>query len=220
MERGIQMPILSVPESTLHYTAIGDSLTVGKMSGLFAPGFAERFALKLRTFEHCCIIPSKFAKNGATSGEIFQMAQLPPIAQALGQSSIVTITSGGNDLIDGGLSFLRTHQIQTIETAIETALANNCRILNCVAHLQQINNVNGNILLLNMYNPFQSIEEADRGIQSYNHRLQQLGGIPGVKIVDIYHVFKGHLPYLLSSDGIHPNSEGYEVIANTLMNYA
>lgn len=214
------MPTLSIPyQKTIHYTAVGDSLTVGKMSGLFTPGFVERFAIKLMEFQTDCIIPSKFAKDGATSGEILQMIQLPPIAQDLAQSKVVTITSGANDLINGGRAFLCTHQVRDIETAITTALHNNCQILNYISQLQQYTNINGQILLLNMYNPFPTLAEADQGIQHYNQQLQQLGAIPHVKIVDIYHVFKAYLPYLLSTDGIHPNSAGYEVIANTLMNY-
>ncbi len=132
----------------------------------------------------------------------------------------MTLTSGGNDLIDGGKAFLRNRHLAVIESAIQIALQNNWQLVQHIQHLQYELRTNGQIYLLNMYNPFPNLPEADHGIQRYNYHIDQLTPLPSVRIVDIYSVFRGRTPYLLSRDGVHPNNEGYELIADTLMHYS
>jgi lysophospholipase L1-like esterase len=45
-----------------------------------------------------------------------------------------------------------------------------------------------------------------------NDRIQQIGGAENVPIVDVYAAFNGNLT-LLGDDGLHPNANGYAVMA-------
>ena len=47
-----------------------------------------------------------------------------------------------------------------------------------------------------------------------NERILQIGGAENIPIVDVYAAFKGDLT-LLGDDGLHPNVNGYAVIATT-----
>ncbi|WEG13747.1 GDSL-type esterase/lipase family protein [Pullulanibacillus sp. KACC 23026] len=205
------------PSLPIMYTAIGDSLTVGKGSGLFAPGFVERYATELGYLGAHPVLPHKFARIGATSGEILSFTFNPGITYLLADSPIITITSGGNDLIQAGEQFLKTKDIRLIPAAIQQALSNNGRMIQQILDLQKSKHNQGQVYLFNMYNPFPSQPEAEEGIRAYNRALEQLQAY-GVKIVDIYHAFQGRTPYLLSRNDVHPNSEGYQVMTDALLN--
>lgn len=204
------------PPSPIRYVAIGDSLTVGMGSSFLSPGFVERFAQQVGEARSELVTVNKFARDGATSGEILFHAQDPPIAYNLQPAQLVTITSGGNDLINAGKAYLISHDVRVIHEAIQRASQNNQRLVTYIREIQAANFTQSDIWLLNMYNPFPNSLEADRWIRAYNANLSQVAQSAKVRVADIYHAFLGRTAYLLSSDGVHPNDEGYAVIANVL----
>ena len=73
------------------------------------------------------------------------------------------------------------------------------------------------VRLLNLYNPFPSIELADKWISgSFNRHLKQLESAPQIKVIDTYAVFKGREKEYLSIDRVHPSSRGYEAMSEKL----
>ena len=88
--------------------------------------------------------------------------------------------------------------------------------------LEKIGDIKGDkdtrylVRLLNLYNPFPSIELADRWISGFNRHLKQLESAPQIKVIDTYAVFKGREKEYLSIDRVHPNSRGYEAMAENL----
>jgi lysophospholipase L1-like esterase len=50
-------------------------------------------------------------------------------------------------------------------------------------------------------------------VTQLNDRIQQIAGIEAVPLVDVYAAFNGNLA-LLGDDGLHPNANGYAVIAS------
>jgi lysophospholipase L1-like esterase len=210
------LPGLPPPSSPIRYTAIGDSLTVGMGASFLSPGFVERFAQKVGETRSQLVTVNKFARVGASSGEILFHAQDPPIAYHLQQADLVTLTSGGIDLIDAGKAFLKSQDMRVIYEAIQRSTFNNLRLMTYIRELQATHFTNSDIWILNMYNPFPTIPETDHWIRAYNYNLSQAAQSAKVRVADIYHAFLGRTPYLLSRDGIHPNDAGYEVIANVL----
>ena len=202
----------------IRYVAVGDSLTVGKGASFLNPGFVERFAHKLGETRSQLVTVHKFARVGATAEEILHLVQDPPIAYQLQNAELVTLTSGGNDLIDAGKAFLHSRDLRVIYEAIQRATLSNQRLMTYIRNLQAANFKFGDIWILNMYNPFPSIPEADQWIRDYNFNLAMAAQSAKVRVADIYHAFLGRTPYLLSRDGVHPNDEGYAVMANVLFN--
>jgi lysophospholipase L1-like esterase len=49
-------------------------------------------------------------------------------------------------------------------------------------------------------------------VTQLNDRIQLIGGVENIPIVDVYTAFNGNLA-LLGDDGLHPNADGYAVIA-------
>lgn len=202
----------------IKYIAIGDSLTVGKGASFLRPGFVERFAHKIGDSQSHFVTINKFAHNGATSGEILHHVHTPSLAYSLQQADLVTLTSGGNDLIDAGKAFLKSRDYRVIYEAIQRASINNFQLLTYIRELQAAGGKFSDIWILNMYNPFPAIPETNQWISEFNAQLAQAAMSAKVNVADIYHAFLGRTPYLLSRDGVHPNDEGYAVMANVLFN--
>jgi len=198
----------------LHYVAIGDSLTVGIGSDLFHPSFVGYYAdLASRALERP-VFTDKFARSGATTAEIFNVLYLPAISESLRTSDLVTLTAGGNDLIDAAQAFLLDGNEARLLSASERAIAHIKKIIERIHFLHNPEHHCYAIRLLNLYNPFPSIPQADTWIQSFNRHLNEYARYPHIKIADIYSAFQGRQNALLH--GIHPNDRGYEVMAEVL----
>jgi lysophospholipase L1-like esterase len=53
-------------------------------------------------------------------------------------------------------------------------------------------------------------------VPSLNERIFQVGSAENVAIVDVYAAFNGNLT-LLGADGLHPNANGYTIIADAFL---
>ncbi|HET7580325.1 MAG TPA: GDSL-type esterase/lipase family protein [Bacillales bacterium] len=201
-----------MPDYSLIYTAIGDSLSVGTGS-LLAPGFEKRYAkLTEQALQHTVKV-NIFAKNGATSGEILQRMYDNKVRTGIYHASIITITAGGNDLIHAAREYAKTQQPYLFEQAIHQFSINMSNIM------QEIYAIKASspfmIRLVGLYNPFPSLEGSDYYVQSFNHHLQSFSNA-NTKVADIFYPFKHYGKKVLFLDGLHPNGKGYQVIAEVL----
>jgi len=200
----------------LHYVALGDSLTVGVGSDLFHPGFVDRYAEEASRTLGQPVFTDKYARTGATSGEILGALYLPVVSESLQTSDIVTLTAGGNDLIDAAETFFIDQNENRLMSALETAMANIKRIIERIHVIHNPEHHRYIMRILNLYNPFPAIPQANAWIQNFNNHLSGFARYPHIKIADIYSAFQGRQNELLSLDRIHPNARGYTVMAEVL----
>ncbi|MGV3489074.1 MAG: GDSL-type esterase/lipase family protein [Tuberibacillus sp.] len=205
---------LSQPNHPLHYTALGDSITVGIGSDLFNPGFVGRYANDAARTLQAPVYTKNFARSGATSGEIFGSLYIPVICDSLQRSDIVTLTAGGNDLIDAAQIYFMDQDEQKLFFALEKAMNNIKAMIERIHFLHNPDHHRYLMRMLNLYNPFPSIPQADLWIHRFNSHLNEYAHYPHIGIADIHSAFLGREQELLN--GIHPNDRGYEVIANVL----
>lgn len=198
------------------YLALGDSLTVGVGSGLFAPGFVGCYHQLSEAALKRPICQRVYAKVGATTKEVLQSLEIPEIAAAVHEADIVTITAGANDLIDAAEEFLVNKKATVLESALKISTTNLSKILDKIHAIHAPKDNTYIIRLLNLYNPLPNIPQIDPWIQQFNSHLSHFSSLPHIKIADIYHPFAGHQQALLSADHIHPNSRGYDVMANAV----
>ncbi|MCY7800845.1 MULTISPECIES: GDSL-type esterase/lipase family protein [Bacillus] len=200
----------------LQYTALGDSLTVGVGAGLFEPGFVQRYKRKMEVDLNEEVSLLVFAKSGLETSEILAMLNEPFIMEQVKKADVITITGCGNDLLQS----LEIYEKEKDEHVFLEA-SSHCQ-KNYSGMLEKIRDIKGEkdtrylVRLLNLYNPFPSIELADKWISGFNRHLKQLESAPQIKVIDTYAVFKGREKEYLSIDRVHPNSRGYEAMAEKL----
>lgn len=203
-------------EMTLQYTALGDSLTVGVGAGLFEPGFVQRYKRKMEVDLNEEVSLLVFAKSGLETSEILAMLNEPFIMEQVKKADVITITGCGNDLLQS----LEIYEKEKDEHVFLEA-SSHCQ-KNYSGMLEKIKDIKGEkdtrylVRLLNLYNPLPSIELADKWISGFNRHLKQLESAPQIKVIDTYAVFKGREKEYLSIDRVHPNSRGYEAMAEKL----
>lgn len=197
------------------YTALGDSLTVGVGAGFFQPGFVPRYKKKMEEDLKQNVTLAVFAKSSLTTAEILSMLDRPFIRNHIDKADAIMITGCGNDLIQSLEAYKREKDQHVFLEASSHCQKNYSAMLKKIRELKE-KNERYFIRLLNLYNPFPEIELAEKWISGFNAHLQQLQAAPYVKVVDIHSVFKGHESEYLSFDKVHPNSAGYEAIAEKL----
>ncbi|MGE7672886.1 GDSL-type esterase/lipase family protein [Lysinibacillus sp. NPDC094403] len=198
----------------LRYLALGDSLTVGIGVLFLDPGFVEYYRSLSQQILKKHISYQKYARSGATTEDVLAMLDTPIVMEAVNCANIITITAGGDDLINAAKGYLINKNEKSISQAIKQSGNNISKILK---KIHQLDKQDKYILRLqNLYNPFIDIPIADEAIRAFNSLINSFGQELNVKVADIYSVFKGNEKFLLSPGGIHPNSRGYYQMALAL----
>ncbi|MFJ6266685.1 GDSL-type esterase/lipase family protein [Lysinibacillus xylanilyticus] len=198
----------------LRYLAIGDSLTVGIGVPFLDPGYVEYYRCLSQQILKKRISYQKHARSGATTEDVLRMLNAPIVTDAVKCANIITITAGGDDLINAAKEFLINKNEEIISRAIKQAGKNISKILEKIHHLDKQDKYI--LRLQNLYNPFSDIPIADEGIRAFNSLINSFGREMNVKVADIYSVFKGNEKAFISSGGVHPNSRGYYQMALAL----
>ncbi len=225
------------------YMALGDSLAFGV--GVPDPSSSGYVALvhdALRGSERYREVGLdlvNLASPGATSSDLVAPggqldAAITEIGrrQEAGASSaekveIISIDIGGNDLLalatrdspcikDPSGDACRERLGQTL-SALQRNLTETLRRLREAAP-------EAVIFAIDLYNPYSgtgnSLEGiADLGVQELNGVTGAVTADPGlgVKMVDVYELFRGRGRQWIAADGIHPNENGHKVIAEVLL---
>ncbi|MFZ3589658.1 GDSL-type esterase/lipase family protein [Bacillus sp. DJP31] len=205
--------------TALEYIALGDSLTVGVGVPLFDPGFVEVYARNVERDIGKRVQIYKYAKVGATTGDVVNLLTSNCVQAAIKQADIITITAGGNDLIKAARIYIQNQDKEVLDAALATSINNLTELIRSLDLLIEECEGPFIIRLANLYNPFPSIPLVDPWVQTFNQHVQGFSSIPNVKIADIYSVFKGCENDLLSSDKIHPNGKGYFEIARSFREF-
>lgn len=90
----------------LRYLAIGDSLTVGIGVPLMDPGFVEYYRDLSQQILKKPILYQKYARSGATTEDVLNFTYSPFVMEAVKCANIITITAGGDDLINAAKGFI------------------------------------------------------------------------------------------------------------------
>ncbi len=159
---------------------------------------------------------NKFARKGLTSNELLKILKNEYVRRGIEQANIITITIGGNDLLQAYRAYSKSNDNRFLRNSLHLLYGN---FKNIVA---DINAIKSNspvcsyfIRIIGLYNPYPHLPYSDYWVQQVNHILDSFTS-SSVKIVHIYPTFQQHGKKLLSFGGIHPNENGYHVIAEQL----
>ena len=201
----------------LSYVALGDSLTVGIGTPFMDPGFVERYLRYSEIALQKSIYLNVFARRGATTGEVLSLVKNPGVTHTIKEAEFITITAGGNDLIQAALTFLKEKDQSVFYAALDQCTENLSAILKHI-HSAKAGGTPFMIRLVNLYNPLDEVEGSDIWVEKFNRHIESFAKDRHVKVADIFPLFNGNEDELLSADSIHPNAKGYEVIARAVAN--
>ncbi|MGB7998514.1 MAG: SGNH/GDSL hydrolase family protein [Anaerobacillus sp.] len=197
------------------YTAIGDSITLGTGTILFSPTFVDFYSDELAYCTERGIGTRVFAENGATTQEVRCWLSTKKIP--LRNTSVVTLTVGGNDLIDAAELYDKTGDMVVLQDALQKCCENLTWIVEDLTASLSNHLDHYMIRVVNLYNPFPELSFSTYWIRAFNRHIDNCTRGEKVKVADVFSLFEGREAELLSEDGFHPNTFGHKVIANALV---
>ncbi|WP_059043206.1 GDSL-type esterase/lipase family protein [Paenibacillus rubinfantis] len=201
-------------------TSIGDSLAKGTGDDT-GSGFARRTVDLLNKEGATSKLVNNLGINGLTTEELLPMLEDPGVKYALQHAGIILLSIGGNDLFNGTETLTTGEQVPTqaeIDAAIDQSSAKFGQV---VAQIKKIN-VQALLVYVGLYNPFSDLEGmrdiGNDAVARWNAMaMKTLGDYDGTLVVPTYDLFTNNSSRYLSSDHFHPNGDGYQAIAERMV---
>jgi lysophospholipase L1-like esterase len=210
---------------TRNYVALGDSLTVGLGA---SRGYVDRYAGYIEADTGAQVSITNLGQSGETSSQLlYALRSDSSLRRALSAAEVVTFNIGINDLGRAGEAYENgtcggTDNQDCLRAAVETFEENWNAV---IAELLSLRSTSDTIIRTAGlgYTPYVFIDEARDIRPSKDSRVFK----PYVDEVNRHiatTATNNDIPYTevylderdISRDGVHPNDEGYEVIADEL----
>lgn len=199
----------------LNYTALGDSITAG-VGAYVRSNFTKHYAKMLQIHTRSPVHRKVNAKRGATSGELHHMLQSPSYQKNILSAHLITITIGGNDLLQANRAFEKTRDPAILEKAVNQYEQHMRMIVETIERLKGAPQTPYLIQLIGLYNPFPEIPYSAYWIQQFNQTLHSMSS-QHIQYVDLQSIYGNYGKDVLFMNHIHPNARGHYLIAQQLM---
>ncbi|GEQ33439.1 GDSL-type esterase/lipase family protein [Marinilactibacillus psychrotolerans] len=226
----------------LDIVAIGDSLTEGVGDSTKRGGYVPLVAEQLRSNPMVSSVETQnYGHAGDTTKQLLALLEEEETVQsALSQADIITLTIGGNDIVNNLDKVGLNGSLKDFESTIQSYEKNVNIIFSTLKEL----NSEAIIYIYGLYNPyhyyFNEFSQLQKVFDTWNSRTKQLAeDTENVNFVEIDSRFnpaefssepenssetvedvseledENH-PYLYKEDLFHPNDRGYQIMADTL----
>ncbi|MGI8385021.1 SGNH/GDSL hydrolase family protein [Robertmurraya sp. P23] len=191
--------------------ALGDSLTrgTGDEEGKGYIGYLVE-ELEEKTDEKLTL--HNYGVKGYRSDQLLTQVKGETIQNQIKDADFILMTIGGNDLFQGGQTLVSPKQD-------EISVIKDQYVKNLKETIDMIKSINQDavIFLVGLYNPFIDLEDAATTtavVRDWNYSTNQLlDQYPNSVFVPTFDLFQLKVNDYLFSDKFHPNSKGYQLIA-------
>lgn len=207
------------PESnSLYLVGIGDSLTEGVGDPL-KEGYIGITKDELERKYNINVAMDNYAKKGLRSDQLLKKLKKQEITHALADADMIFMTIGGNDMMQVFQKHFFHLNVDLFEKQSET-FADNLREIMTIIRAE---NAEAPIFVIGLFNPymvyFSEIVEINKVIQIWNQKTEAvLDEYSQSYFVPTDFLFSDDEELLLHEDYFHPNRQGYELMAEELMN--
>ncbi|MNO12259.1 Spore germination lipase LipC [compost metagenome] len=200
-------------------TSIGDSLAKGTGDDT-GRGFAKRTVELLNQQGTESILINNLGINGLTSTKLLPLLDEKGVQYSLKQAGVIILSIGGNDLFDGN-ALLSGEELPSEEELEEQVKKAGDHFKDILAKLHEINN-SAKLVYVGLYNPFSELEGmrdiGNKAVSSWNLMASgAMDAYEGSLIVPTYDLYMNNSSRYLSSDHFHPNGDGYQLIAERIV---
>lgn len=213
-----RVPPNFVPQALI-ITALGDSLSQGVGDAENLGGYTGRLAAEITDWPGVRgAMVENTAKRGRRSDQLLAMFQNGQLTGPISEADYVTMTIGGNDVMKIVKRDLFSLNIEAFED--ELIFYEN-RYRNIFMSIRAIN-PSVPIIAIGIYNPFSlitdEVEEFDEIISDYNNEMREIvEEDPLACFVPVNDLFIGNDNLVYHTDFFHPNSKGYELMTERIL---
>jgi lysophospholipase L1-like esterase len=208
----------SGPNGPTRILVLGDSLAKGTGDET-GKGFAVAVLEAFRKSGNAEL--TNLAVNGMESPEVLAVVNTPNVRALARAAGLILLSAGGNDLSHGAARGGDAGAPAGIADAVGAARARYVESLRRILEVLREENPKAPILVLGLYDPFESSDGAGRlgasVILQWNALAQETAlAFPSVSVVPTFDLFHGR-PDRLAVDRYHPNARGYAEIAARML---
>ena len=199
--------------------SIGDSLTQGVGDETESGGYV---GILNHTFEdnQMNISIENFGKRGNRTDQLLKRLENEEISSAIQDADIVLITIGANDI----MKVVRSHYTNLHIEPFQEEKIRYVERLTAIFHKINELNPDTQIFLIGFYNPFEryfgDIEQLDMILDDWNQASEAVTEeFENVYYVPTEDLFSNSTINLLADDNFHPNTSGYKLMAQRVLEY-
>lgn len=212
----------SLEDGNYRIVAVGDSLAKGT-GDTTGQGFARRTAALLDQKDDKEVrFLNNLGINGMTTRQLLNELEEPGVQYVLKEANIILLSIGANDLFQGGEALQMGSGVPDSAAAFDEALPGAVERLGEILNMLRSINPSARIVYIGLYNPFGDIEElreaGNQGITDWNARAaEMIAETENMTLTPTFDLFQRNPGAYLSFDHFHPNSIGYERIAERIV---
>jgi len=205
---------------TIELVGLGDSLTQGVGDELKREGYIGRFEKEVLQFNGIeDVVITNTAKRGRRSDQLLKTLQSGDMDHQLRNADIITLTIGGNDMMKIVKKNLFNLKVESFEKELISFEKN---YKNIIAGIQEINS-DAIIVLIGIYNPFSIVtdekNEFDTIVLDWNNTIGKIANEDKhACFIEVDQLFDSNDNLVYHTDFFHPNSKGYQLITESIMN--
>jgi lysophospholipase L1-like esterase len=199
--------------------SIGDSLTQGVGDETESGGYV---GILNHTFEdnHMNISIENFGKRGNRTDQLLKRLETEEVSTAIKDADIVLITIGANDIMKVVRNNYTNLHIEPFQEEKIKYMERLTSIFNKINEL----NPDSQIFLIGFYNPFEryfgDIEQLDMILDDWNQASESVTEeFENVSYIPTKDLFSNSTINLLADDNFHPNTSGYKLMAQRVLDY-
>lgn len=199
--------------------SIGDSLTEGVGDETESGGYV---GILNHTFEdnHINISIENFGKRGNRTDQLLERLETEEISASIKDADIVLITIGANDIMKVVRNNYTNLHIEPFQEEKIKYVERLTSIFNKINEL----NPESQIFLIGFYNPFEryfgDIEQLDMILDDWNQASESVTEeFENVSYIPTKDLFSNSTNNLLADDNFHPNTSGYKLMAQRVLDY-
>jgi lysophospholipase L1-like esterase len=199
--------------------SIGDSLTQGVGDETESGGYV---GILNHTFEdnHINISIENFGKRGNRTDQLLKGLETEEVSTAIKDADIVLITIGANDIMKVVRNNYTNLHIEPFQEEKIKYMERLTSIFNKINEL----NPDSQIFLIGFYNPFEryfgDIEQLDMILDDWNQASESVTEeFENVSYIPTKDLFSNSTINLLADDNFHPNTSGYKLMAQRVLDY-
>jgi lysophospholipase L1-like esterase len=214
----IQRTVHFFSGKNLRIVAIGDSLTQGVGDSTGQGGYVGILDTyinrdrKIATFEN-------LGKRGNRTDQLLVRLDEPGISSSIQDADMILITIGANDI----MKVLKENFMDiTYKDFSDERVYYESRLREILSKINK-QNPNASIYLIGFYNPFQQyfnhIKELDMIVDDWNNTSKKVAEEFDATFIPTKDLFINTNTNLFADDHFHPNDNGYQLIAERILNY-
>ncbi|WP_433946518.1 GDSL-type esterase/lipase family protein [Paenibacillus sp. SN-8-1] len=201
--------------------SLGDSLAKGTGDDT-GQGFVRRTLNELQKDQKLPVkLVNNLGVNGMTTKGLLPTLSEEGVQYVLRSANVILLSIGGNDLFQGAQNVQTGKALPTYKELSSEVEKASVRLKQIVDKIYEINPT-AQLVYVGLYNPFNDLKEmripGNQAVTDWNMRASEiLNTYENGRVVSTFDIFTGNTNKYLADDHFHPNGDGYQYIAERIV---